>query len=231
MMVDLDRNGVLDGEQGAWDGGRPVTAENVRAEFSAREAQRPGGTKPTEVVESTDTLGRYNPRVAPHYHVRQIRSAGFQDLGANGPMVQVSQNLATRAWRFTINSWYSHASVETLRAAAHLAFCKECLGKDAGGLDAAEQNLMAMIFAASSLVYDNGWNDRRIWPELCRAYNLPEIDLGIFEDELDWEHHHDQHDLTGGSRNVERIMGGLSAAQKTALAAPRAGVFAPVQVA
>lgn len=234
MLWDLDNNGVPDGGQAIWDGARVKPDAAVRAEFEAKAPSVPvgrlDGTKVFSAVQSLDTFGRYNPITRPAYNVRTIRSEGFKDLGQDGPMVQVAQNPATRGWSVAVNSYYSHASVEAIRAAMHHEFISQAmdLSRDrrVRRMDTAERNVMKLLFTASSLEYDNGWRDDRILDGLLSLYNYPDgIDFHDLSSVLHWEHEQRRHELTGNYRNIPQVKERIGADVYAKLDDPNVGVI------
>ncbi|MEE8408540.1 MAG: hypothetical protein V3T05_02950, partial [Myxococcota bacterium] len=216
MMVDLDRDGVPDGTDSVWDGGRVIPDSAIRDQFTARapagQVRRLDATKVFKTTQSLDTLGRYNSVLERAYRVRTIQSKGFKDLGEDGPMVKVEAG-TNRSWSLTVNSWYSHASSEALRTAAHYEFIKTAMAEGHGrSLNAADANAMALLFAASSLRFDNSSYDTRVWTEFLEAYNFPrDIRVSDLFDVIDTEHERRPHDLTGGYRNIAEVKDALGA--------------------
>lgn len=213
LLWDLDKNGLPDGGQQVWDGGRVKPPELVRSEFEPRQPDQPvnrlDGTKVFHAVQSLDTFGRYNPVTRKVYNVRTIRSRGFEDLGRDGPMVRVSRNMAG-GWSVIANSWYSHASVEAFRAALHHEFISTAMKASndyqVRRLSTADKNVMKLLFAAASLEYDNAWRDDRIWEAMLDQFNYPEgIDYHDLSSVLHWEHEQPHDELAGNFRNISMV--------------------------
>lgn len=213
LLWDLDKNGLPDGGQQVWDGGRVKPAEVVQAEFEPRQPDQPvnrlDGTKVFAAVQSLDTFGRYNPVTRKAYNVRTIQSRGFEDLGRDGPMVRVARNMAG-GWSVTANSWYSHASVEALRAALHHEFIgaamRETNDYQVRRLSTGDRNVMKLLFAAASLEYDNEWRDDRIWEAMLNQFNYPAgIEFHDLSSVLHWEHDQPRDELAGNFRNISMV--------------------------
>ncbi len=233
MLWDLDHNGLPDGGQQVWDGGRVIPNELVAQEFQPRQPNVPvnklDGTKVFMAVESLDTFGRYNPIVKPTYEVRTIQPKGFVDLGQDGPMVKVSRNPVTRGWQVAANSWYSHASVEAFRAEMHHAFISAILPEttdpEVRRMSAADKNAMKLLFTAASLAYDNGWSDDRVWDHLLAKHNYPAgIGYHGIETVLHWEHDQPGEELSGHFRDLPRVKDELGADLYAKLGAADVGV-------
>ncbi len=213
MLWDLDQNGVPDGGQAVWDGGRVKPDEDVRGEFEAKEPSVPvsqlDATKVFAGVQSLDTFGRYNPVTRAAYDVRKIRAQGFQDLGRDGPMVQVTKNRIGE-WQVAVNSWYSHASVEAIRAEMHHEFIGAAMAQSTDrrvrGLDTAEKKVMSLLFTAASLEYDNGWHDDRVFDALLDRHGYPDgIGYSDLSAVLHWEHDQPGDELSGNYRNIPKV--------------------------
>jgi subtilisin-like proprotein convertase family protein len=219
MLWDLDKNGMPDGIQLVWDGDRVKPDDVVASEFKATAPAVPWnrleGSKIFETTQSLDTFGRYNPIMKAAYDVRTMRPGGFQDLGETGPLVSVSKAAGSRAWTITGNSWYSHSSVEALRFEAHYSFAdaalRESTNPQVRRMSQAEKNIMKLMFAASSLKYDQGWADDRIWNASLEKHGFPQIDYSVFEAELSWEHNQPRDMLAGNFRNIPRLKEALGA--------------------
>lgn len=213
MLWDLDQNGVADGGQAVWDGGRVKPDEAVRDEFKAKEPSVPVGqldaTKVFQAVQSLDTFGRYNPVTHSAYNVRTIRAQGFQDLGRDGPMVQVTKNRIGE-WQIAVNSWHSHASIEAIRAEMHHEFIGAAMAQSTNrqvrGLDTAEKKVMSLLFTAASLEYDNGWHDDRVFDALLARHGYPDgISYSDLSSVLHWEHDQPGDQLAGNYRNIPKV--------------------------
>jgi subtilisin-like proprotein convertase family protein len=214
LLWDLDQNGLPDGLQHVWDGGRIKPAELVEAEFKATEPNVPvaklDATKVFHGVQSLDTFGRYNPITRAAYQVRTIRSRGFVDLGREGPMVQIGKT-PQGGWSVAVNSWYSHASLEALRAAMHYEFISAVMKERSNDpqirrLSHGDKNVMKLLFAGASLEYDNAWRDDRVWESLMTKYNYPPgIDYHEVSSVLHWEHEQPRDELAGNFRNIAMV--------------------------
>ena len=234
MLWDLDNNGVPDGGQSVWDGGRVKPDEAVQAEFQPREPRVPvdqlDGTKPFLGTQSLDTFGRYNPITRAVYNVRTIRSKGYVDMGRDGPMVSVTRDPVTRGWSVAVNSWFSHASVEAIRAETHHAFIsaaiKESRSWQVRRMDDAEKNVMKLLFTAASLEYDNGWRDDRVFEALMARHGYPadQIDFHHLAEVLHVEHTRRPHELCGQARNIPEVKERIGQAAYDLLDDPNVGV-------
>ncbi|MEQ9495789.1 MAG: proprotein convertase P-domain-containing protein [Deltaproteobacteria bacterium] len=233
MLWDLDANGVPDGGQAVWDGGRIKPEEDVRNEFRPKAPSVPvdrlDGTKLFAAVQSLDTFGRYNPITHGGYQVRTLTSNGFsENLGPDDPMVKIAKDRAG-AWTFAFNPHFSHASIEAFRAELHHEFINAVMAQSTNrrvrGLDPAERKTMALLFTAASLEYDNGWYDDRVFDALLERHNYPDgIGYRDLSAVLHEEHTRTPHELAGNWRNIAEVKDRIGADVYAKLSDAQVGV-------
>lgn len=234
MLTDLDKNGLPDGSQGVWDGGRIKADLDVRNEFKAKAptipANRLDASNIFEGAQSTDTMGRYNIVTKNAYNVRTIRSQGYDaTMGPNDPIVKVTRGGLTGDLQLAVNPHHSHASVEAIRASAHFALINLIYAEGHGRqLNDVDKKIMSLLFAAGSLEYDNSYYDDRVWEGLLEHYNFPEgVELRDFSKVLHDEHERPQHELCGHYRNIEEVKERMDPEVLAKFADANVGKFAP----
>lgn len=205
-VLDLDADGQADALDRLVDFNAFDVATDTRAEFHARDPERPAGALAgTEVHVAANTCNTamlYNPLTKKYNDTGRIVGAGYVDMKADAGIVRWSEIEldGEAAWALEVNHHYAHMSEEALRAVALYSWNAHVWQRDPSRYrnrwrastwqsqperpDRADVLLMGLLLATFTLAYDmnEGFagphhRDREIWDALLVRFGLPSIDI------------------------------------------------------
>jgi subtilisin-like proprotein convertase family protein len=226
-VLDSDNDGQADylDKLVTFDSQRVAT--DTRREFDPVDPGRPAdkldGTIVHMATQALNTATGYNSKTKAYKKGNIIGDGYFTpNASEQGTIVKFerTQKDGETVLLMKVNKNYAHMSVESLRAVAQYSFIKEIAGDE--GLNATDSKMMALTFAAFSIMYDNArWGrDDAVWKGLLEQFNLPPgIPFDPIRRLLDDEHH----DYSGNMTHVREWKKAIDPSVLAELAKPEVG--------
>ena len=197
-VLDTDHDGQSDLLDRLVDFNLFSVDEDTAREFEPRDPGVPAakldGTRAMMAAMALDTGTGYN-QVTQVYRRGNLHCAGYFDPqdGDVTPVTftRVRGDDGDRHWEMRVNAHYAHMTVEALRAVANYQFIAAITPWDMR-LEGADAKLMGLVYAAFSLLYDEGIysRDDQIWEGLLKMMHLPASIPYRPIKTLLWDEHH-----------------------------------------
>ena len=228
-VLDSDHDGQADALDKLCNFDTFKVAEDTRREFTPIEAGRPADTLDGSRVHlaamALNTATGYNTATQDWKKGNVIGNGYFEPRPDEQAIVKFERDTidGQPVLYLSVNARYAHMSTEALRAAAQYQFIMEIAATGGQPSDPVDRKLMALTFAAFSIIYDESmWGrDDEIWQSLLAANHLPaDLPFAPLQALLDEEHH----DYSGNLTHVKKWKESIPAAALEALKRSDVGV-------
>jgi hypothetical protein len=205
------------------------TAEEFALTIPAEKADQIAGGRAWRAIQSVNTATNYNPIIQPYNKQRLVAAdpTGVWFDAKDDPAALVKFSRGPGGERFAqLSTALAKMTTESLRAVVYFELVRE-LAKENPRLfpSSADAVAMGLLFAATSLEYDDSWRDAEVFAGLAKLYNIPSS-VSFSDVDAAVGGCGDRHNYTGDRQALNEVL----AKHKAALSGAGVGVPARVVV-